>query len=81
MFSLLAWHTLNKQRTWRWKSWRTFPMPAYDTERFDPPAPLARVALRNPDDGAVLPDVLGMWRGREDMQDSTAWVHSLRRRE
>jgi len=33
-------------------------MPAYDTERFDPPAPLARVALRNPDDGAVLPDVL-----------------------
>jgi len=24
---------------------------------------------------------IGMWRGREDMQDSTAWVRSLRRRE
>lgn len=24
---------------------------------------------------------IGMWRGREDMQDSTAWVRRLRRRE
>lgn len=24
---------------------------------------------------------IGMWRDREDMQDSTAWVQSLRRRE
>ena len=24
---------------------------------------------------------IGMWRGREDMRDSTAWVRSLRRRE
>jgi len=24
---------------------------------------------------------IGMWRGREDMQDSTAWVRNLRRRE
>jgi hypothetical protein len=24
---------------------------------------------------------IGMWRNREDMQDSTAWVQSLRRRE
>jgi len=24
---------------------------------------------------------IGMWREREDMQDSTAWVQSLRRRE
>jgi len=24
---------------------------------------------------------IGMWRGREDMRDSTAWVRDLRRRE
>lgn len=24
---------------------------------------------------------IGMWRDREDMRDSTAWVRSLRRRE
>ena len=24
---------------------------------------------------------IGMWRGREDMQDSTAWVRGLRHRE
>ena len=24
---------------------------------------------------------IGMWRGRKDMQDSTAWVTSLRQRE
>jgi hypothetical protein len=24
---------------------------------------------------------IGMWRDREDMQDSTAWVRSLRQRE
>jgi hypothetical protein len=24
---------------------------------------------------------IGMWRDREDMQDSTAWLRSLRRRE
>ena len=24
---------------------------------------------------------IGMWQGREDMRDSTAWVRSLRRRE
>ena len=30
-----------------------------------------------------LPDepFIGMWREREDMQDSTAWVRDLRRRE
>ena len=33
-------------------------MPAYDTELFDPPAPLAQVTLRNPQNGAVLSDVL-----------------------
>jgi len=33
-------------------------MPAYDTERFDPPAPLAQVTLRNPDNRAIQPDVL-----------------------
>ena len=32
-------------------------MPAYDAEQFDPPAPLARVTLRNPVNGVVVPDV------------------------
>lgn len=29
-------------------------MSTYDTEFFDPPAPLARVTLRHPDNGAML---------------------------
>ncbi len=33
-------------------------MSAYDTQLFDPPAPLARVTLRNPENGAVLSNVL-----------------------
>ena len=32
-------------------------MPPYDTNQFEPPAPLARVTLRNPDTGAISPDV------------------------
>ncbi len=32
-------------------------MPQYDSTLFDPPAPLARVTLRNPDTGVVLSDV------------------------
>ncbi len=32
-------------------------MPAYDSIRFDPPAPLAYVTLRNPETGAALSDV------------------------
>jgi hypothetical protein len=32
-------------------------MPAYDAERFDPPAPLAQVTLRNPDNRVIQPDV------------------------
>jgi hypothetical protein len=33
-------------------------MPAYDTELFNPPAPLTRVTLRNPENGTVLSNVL-----------------------
>jgi hypothetical protein len=33
-------------------------MPAYDRSRFEPPAPVAAVELRNPSSGAVLPGVL-----------------------
>jgi hypothetical protein len=33
-------------------------MTAYDVELFDPPAPLARVTLRNPENGKALPDAL-----------------------
>jgi hypothetical protein len=32
-------------------------MPAHDSIRFDPLVPLAYVTLRNPETGAVLPDV------------------------
>jgi hypothetical protein len=32
-------------------------MPAYDSTLFNPPAPLARVTLRNPQTGAVWADV------------------------
>ena len=32
-------------------------MPAYDGERFRPPAPVAHVTLRNPVSGEVLPDI------------------------
>ena len=33
-------------------------MPGYDASQFDPPAPVASVALRNQLDGAAVPDVL-----------------------
>jgi len=33
-------------------------MPSYDASQFDPPAPVARVALRNPHTGATVSDVL-----------------------
>jgi predicted aspartyl protease len=32
-------------------------MPSYDASDFDPPAPVARVVLRNPDTGATVSDV------------------------
>lgn len=32
-------------------------MPVYDATRFDPPAPVADVTLRNPDTGAIWPGV------------------------
>jgi hypothetical protein len=32
-------------------------MPKYNTEHFDPPAPVAYVTLRNPATGALLSDV------------------------
>jgi hypothetical protein len=32
-------------------------VPHYDASRFEPPAPLAKVTLRNPDNGALSPDV------------------------
>jgi len=32
-------------------------VPHYDDTRFEPPAPLAQVTLRNPDNGALSPNV------------------------
>lgn len=31
-------------------------MPSYDASRYDPPAPIARVTLRNPETGATVDD-------------------------
>lgn len=33
-------------------------MPAYDRERFAPPAPVAKVRIRNPESGATVDDVV-----------------------
>ena len=33
-------------------------MPSYDASHFDPPAPIARVTLRNPHSGATVSDVV-----------------------
>ncbi len=33
-------------------------MPNYDASRYDPPAPIAQVTLRNMNNGALLPNVL-----------------------
>jgi hypothetical protein len=33
-------------------------MPSYDAAHFDPPAPVARVTLRNPQSGAAVSDML-----------------------
>jgi predicted aspartyl protease len=33
-------------------------MPDYEASLFDPPAPVARVVLRNPDAGTAVSDVL-----------------------
>jgi len=33
-------------------------MPSYDASHFDPPAPVARVTLRHPHNGAMVSDVL-----------------------
>jgi predicted aspartyl protease len=33
-------------------------MPSYDASHFDPPAPVARVTLRNPHNGATVSNVL-----------------------
>jgi hypothetical protein len=33
-------------------------MPSYDASHFDPPAPVARVTLRNPHTAATVSDVL-----------------------
>ncbi len=32
-------------------------MPAYDGDSFDPPAPTARVSLRNPQNGEIVSDI------------------------
>jgi hypothetical protein len=42
-------------------------MPTYDTTRFDPPAPLARVTLRNLDTGTIWLDVPMLLDSRADV--------------
>lgn len=42
-------------------------MPAYDTGLFNPPAPLAQVTLRNPENGAILSDVMMLLHSGADV--------------
>src|SRR5215813_6091152 len=48
----------NKPRTSPSRSSRCRRMPSYDAAHFDPPAPVARVTLRNPHNRATVSDVL-----------------------
>ena len=42
-------------------------MPAYDASRFDPPAPVARISLRNPETHETLGDIPMLIDTRADM--------------
>src|SRR5258708_4105919 len=57
MSTARVWYILNRLLISRWKSSRHHLMPAYDTIWFDPPAPLARVVLRNGNTGATWTEV------------------------
>src|SRR4051812_35415267 len=52
-----AWHTPSRRRISRSRLSRKPAMPAYDASLFNPPAPLARVTLRNQDNGNIAADV------------------------
>jgi hypothetical protein len=49
-------------------------MPGYDTLNFDPPAPVAHVTLRNPDNGVTISDVHML---RRDWGDSRLLICGL----
>lgn len=42
-------------------------MPNYDASRYDPPAPIAQVTLRDMNNGALLPNVLLLLDTRADI--------------
>lgn len=50
-----------------WKSLRSLPMPEYDRDRFDPPAPVARVRVRNPETGHMVEDTILALNGWVDV--------------
>src|SRR2546421_4236132 len=53
-----AWCIRSKPPTSPSRSLRCRLMPSYDASHFDPPAPVARVILRNPHTAATVSDVL-----------------------
>jgi hypothetical protein len=53
-----AWRIRNKLPTSPSRSSRCRLMPSYDASHFDPPAPVARVTLRNPHSGVTVSDVV-----------------------
>jgi hypothetical protein len=50
---------------------------AFLKTRYSPPAPTKKTRRTK----LTSEPFIGMWRTRRDMQDSTAWVQSLRQRE
>jgi hypothetical protein len=57
MSEALDWHIQNRQPISRRKLLRKALMPAYDSNLFNPPAPLARVTIRHTSSGATVSDV------------------------
>jgi hypothetical protein len=50
---------------------------AFLKARYSPPAPIKKTKRTK----LAKEPFIGMWRTRRDMQDSTAWVQSLRQQE
>src|SRR5690349_5908014 len=50
-FEVRAWHGLSRRPISRWRSSGHSSMPSYDSNAFEPPAPVAHVSVRNPSSG------------------------------
>src|SRR5215210_9365741 len=56
-FTVQGLFTLNRSGTSKWRLWRTRKLPNYDATRFQPPAPVAYVTLRNSETAVSQTDV------------------------